>query len=788
MTQSFRSFAILGCLAIALSAPARMLAQTPDAAQPQDATPTPNPTPQPSATDDPQQPPPPAPKPVAPPTIVPMGSLNIQNVSLSEVVNMLARHLKMNIIEDVPLAGIKNGVTLNTYGDPKELDARNLLDQILRINGLGLVQTGELYHIVQLKDISHQPLRPQIASPQNISDDDQPMLNLIFLKYVTVDALMNILAEFAGDGALIKAYPPANLLFVLDSRRDMRRLMELIGLFDNDSFANQRVRLFEVRNARPSDIMKELDSVLRGISLDNKTSTVKFVPIDRINTLIAVAPNAGVFDTVEEWLRKLDLPVKITAGAIDNYVYLVRYGRADCLAIALGQLFGSSVGSGSPYGSFPANGGYAPSGGGYGGSYGSPYGGGFGGGIGGGAYGSPYGGGGGYGSPYGGSGYSNPGGYGNANNFSSGFGGAGACSSYGGSSGGFGGSPYGGGYGGYTAQAPAGNPIGATGQTLANAPTPAGIAPGGAVPGAAQVFTGSESVRPPRIVANPLDNRLLIQADAQQYQNILRVLKDLDVPPRQILLEAKIYEVDLTDQFASGINYTLGPRTSTQAQIGLSSATGIGNLTIGALVANGRELLATLTLNENYNKVHMVSEPSLIATDSIPASINVGTQVPVSTGSTTIPAGTGVAVTQNISSENTGVTLQVNARVNPSGIVTLIINQEISGIAGGVSTGLTTPAFSQQIVQTQITVQDGDTIAIGGTISDSVTDSLNGIPGLVRIPWLGALFGTKSKIHTRTEMVIFMTPHVIYDETNLIEASDELKNRLKNLRRYLRDL
>ncbi len=779
MTQSFRSFAILGCLAAAFATQTRLAAQTQDAAQIQGAAQTHN------ADDPAPQQPPAAPKPVVPPAVVPMGSLNLQNASLTEVVNMLARHLKMNIVEDVPLASIKNGVTLNTYGDPKDLDARNLLDQILRINGLAIVQAGELYHIVQLKDISHLPLRPQIANSQNITDDDQPMLNIIFLKYVTVDTLMTILAEFAGDGALLKAYAPANLLFVLDSRRDMRRLMELIGLFDNDSFANQRVRLFEVRNARPSDIMKDLDNVLRGISLDNKTSTVKFVPVDRINTLIAVAPNAGVFDTVEEWLRKLDLPVKISAGAIDNYVYLVRYGRADCLAIALGQLFGTSTGYGSPYGGFPANGGYA-SGGGYGGSYGSSYGGGFGGGGGGGAYGSPYGGGG-YASPYSGSGYGNPGGYGNANNFSSGFGGAGACSSYGGSPGGFGGSPYQG-YGGYASQTPAGNPIGATGQTLASAPAPGGLTPGGAAPGAVPAFTGSESGRPPRIVANPLDNRLLIQGDAQQYQNILRVLKDLDVPPRQILLEAKIYEVDLTDQFASGINYTLGPRTSTQAQIGLSAATGVGSLSIGALVANGRELLATLTLNENFSKVHMVSEPSLIATDSIPASINVGTQVPVSTGSTTIPAGTGVAVTQNISSENTGVTLQVNARVNPSGIVTLIINQEISGIAGGVTTGLSTPAFSQQIVQTQITVQDGDTIAIGGTISDSVTDALNGIPFLVRIPWFGALFGTKSKIHTRTEMVIFMTPHVIYDETNLIEASDELKTRLKNLRRYIRNL
>jgi general secretion pathway protein D len=217
-------------------------------------------------------------------------------------------------------------------------------------------------------------------------------------------------------------------------------------------------------------------------------------------------------------------------------------------------------------------------------------------------------------------------------------------------------------------------------------------------------------------------------------------------------------------------------------------ANGIGTFNVGTLVDNGRELLAALALNENASHVHMISEPSLIATDSIPASINVGTQVPVSTGSTTLPAGGSVAVSQNISAQNTGVTLQVNARVNPSGVVTLIVNQQISGVSSMQSTvGNGTPAFDQQVVQTQITLQDGDTIAIGGTIKDAATLTTSGIPYLSRLPVVGALFGSKVEGHARSELIIFMTPHVIYDETNLIEASDELVNRLKKLRKYIKD-
>jgi general secretion pathway protein D len=185
----------------------------------------------------------------------------------------------------------------------------------------------------------------------------------------------------------------------------------------------------------------------------------------------------------------------------------------------------------------------------------------------------------------------------------------------------------------------------------------------------------------------------------------------------------------------------------------------------------------------------VISEPSLIATDSIPASINVGTQVPTLNGQVASPvqvSGTN-ALVQSISSHNTGATMQVNARVNPSGVVTLIINQEVSKpIQPSSNSAIQTPSFDQQVVQTQITMQDGDTIAIGGIISESTTNTVNGIPGLIHIPFIGALFGSKQVTRDRSELIIFMTPHVIYDTTDLLEASDELKARIKHLRRFVK--
>jgi general secretion pathway protein D len=738
------------------------------------------------------QPAPPAKPPAAP---VRIGNLSLRNASLTEVIDQLARQLHINYILD---PAVKGGVILNTYGDTSDLDGRNLLELILRINGAGLIQEGGIYRIVQLKDAPKIPIPPQINA-RDIPEDDQIMLNLVFLKYVTVDELSKVLGQFVGENATMYSYTPMNLLFILDSRRNMRRTMELISLFDSDNFANQRVRLFEVTNTRPSALVKDLENVLKAISLDGKNLTVRFLPVDRINTLIAVAPNPAVFDTITEWIAKLDIPVKVTAGgSSENHVYRVRYGRAECIAIALTQLFG-----------IPGYGGYGSPGAGYGPAYG-----GFGGGYGApgmapvaGPFGSPYGG-------YGATPSSLSGSYGNSNSFNGSFGGSGGCAA--GAGGGFGvgygggnGGGYGGGYGnvygngyggaygagqaygypvfgGFAAQAPAATavgPLGLSGGAATQAPAPAAAAP-------AVGQTAEPLPTPVRIVPNPLDNALIIQADAQEYQDILKLLKDLDIPPRQILLEARIYSVALSGSFVSGVSAQFqktAPGSDHSLLGSLTNTAGVAGaaLSFGAFVGRSRELLAFLNLSENASRVTVLSEPSLIATDSIPATITVGAQVPVETSAATTVAGA-TTTTTGIASHNTGVTMQVNARVNPSGVVTLIINQEVSKPSGGANT--LTPSFDQQVVQTQITMQDGDTIAIGGIISENNTTASNGLPGFNRLPWIGGLFGNKSYSHDRSELIIFMTPHVIFDESALIEASNELKDRVRKLRKYVKEL
>src|SRR5260370_18965900 len=99
---------------------------------------------------------------------------------------------------------------------------------------------------------------------------------------------------------------------ILDNARSMRRTMELIALFDNDTFATKRVRLFQVEHGRPSDMAKELETVFKAFALSEKSAAVKFMPIDRIKTIIAVAPNPSVFDDVGKGIRIVNIRQNVT--------------------------------------------------------------------------------------------------------------------------------------------------------------------------------------------------------------------------------------------------------------------------------------------------------------------------------------------------------------------------------------------------------------------------------------------------------------------------------------------
>ena len=256
--------------------------------------------------------------------------------------------------------------------------------------------------------------------------------------------------------------------------------------------------------------------------------------------------------------------------------------------------------------------------------------------------------------------------------------------------------------------------------------------------------------------------------------------------PRQVLIDAKIYEVDLTGQLSAGVEAFLqakggtNPAGLTQTLLTASSNSALA-LSAGTMVGQARQLFAALNANEIVTKVKVLSSPSVIATDSIPAYITVGSTVPTLSSQAVNPgvtSGGNSLFTNTVSNVSTGTGLNILARVNPSGIVTMVIDQSVTApqpMSSNSSSTINSPSFSQREVSTQVTVDDGDMIAIGGIINDNHTDSITGIPFLDRLPYLGFLFGEKNTTTSRTELIVFLTPRVIYDTHHISDATEELR-------------
>jgi general secretion pathway protein D len=767
----------LFCLMLAISAgTAALTAQistapppnlpSPPAPAPAPATPAPAQPPVAPAAAPPQTPPPAAtpPSPQTQPAIAPLSDdtpFELNDASLTEMIRILAKRLKINYILD---PSVKGTVTIYTYGEVKPVDEMPLLETILRINGFAMVQVGDLYRIVPVKSVSSLPLGASVdADPKTLPVDERMVLNLVFLKYANASEILKLLDPFKGEGAQISTYDPANLLLIEDNARNMKRTMDLIALFDSDTLAGQRVKVFDVTNSRPTDLVKDLDSVFKAYALSDKNSAVKFIPVDRVNEVIAVAPNPGIFVEVKNWIDKLDIAVKAPAGSVDLYYYRLKYGRAETVAMAvMAVLTGNPmamVGLAAAAGGGIASGVSGYGGGSYGMGGGMGYGGGMGNGVG-------YGG----GMGYGGGGYGNNMGYGNQ------YGGLGANS--------------------YQAGLPVSIPPVTTTIAGSATPVPATGANGdltGAYMGLSSMGQSGYS-RGPSVIPNPFDNTILVRSTPQEWAQIQNLLRQIDVPPRQVLIDAKIYELDLNSTYSAGLQSTLDKNTGANSHSisGAGGATTLGlGITDGFLVGHALELLNTLTLAEMHSDARVIAAPSIICTDSIPAVMNVGESVPTLSSQAVVGGVTsgGTNVFSNtIVNQSTGTTLAITSRINSSGVVTMMIDQNVSSPLPGASPGgISSPSFQTRSFTTQVTVQDGDTIAIGGFIQESNTNTTSGIPLLDRIPGLGFLFSTKGVIKARTELIVFLTPRVIYDTHQLEDATDDLKTSMKKMQKMMQD-
>jgi general secretion pathway protein D len=292
-----------------------------------------------------------------------------------------------------------------------------------------------------------------------------------------------------------------------------------------------------------------------------------------------------------------------------------------------------------------------------------------------------------------------------------------------------------------------------------------------------------------RIVTDPVSNSIIVQGTAQDYAEIAKTLDKLDVVPRQVMIDARVYEVDITGALSYGLEYTLQQRSSSSQSnelIGPSSPSTSLAFQAGMFIGT-RQLMAFLSASENRSRVKTLSAPTVLTMDSTEARIQVGAQVPVLTSQGVAAgaiSGSTSIFTNTISNQDTGIILSVTPRITSTGLVSLSINQEISNeVPAAAGSGIASPSFTKRSVTTHAVAQDGQTIALGGLISYQYNKTVNRIPLLGDIPWLGVLFGSTSYNTTETELIVLLTPRIITTLPAALDATRELRDKLKDLRR-----
>jgi general secretion pathway protein D len=292
-------------------------------------------------------------------------------------------------------------------------------------------------------------------------------------------------------------------------------------------------------------------------------------------------------------------------------------------------------------------------------------------------------------------------------------------------------------------------------------------------------FTGLQDTV--RVVADDINNTLIIQASQADYAYLSETIKKLDVLPRQAIIDARIFEVDLNDQLSFGVAASLQARTTdphlTTAGIGATGALTAGTF---AFVGNSREILANINALRSKTKVRILEAPSVLALDGTMAQIVVGGEVPYRGASYISGAG---GATSSVQYRDTGVSLIVMPRISGSGTVTLQIAQEIS--SPGSNDPNLGPTFNKTSVSTTLAVKDGETVAIAGLIRTSDSNARSGVPFLSEIPLLGALFGQTNRTAIRSEVLILITPHVIRTPERFQEMTQELQDSLRNVRKVV---
>ena len=267
-----------------------------------------------------------------------------------------------------------------------------------------------------------------------------------------------------------------------------------------------------------------------------------------------------------------------------------------------------------------------------------------------------------------------------------------------------------------------------------------------------------------KIVADEATNSLLIRSTARDYRQLLTTINQLDAVPLQVMINAVIAQITLTEGNEFGVDWSRVAADSAVQPISTATSTnytptGLGGLMFSKSFIDGAaQVDATLEAISINNDVQLLARPSLTVINNQEGEIQIGSQVPVEQGQAI--GGAGVSTT-NIQYRDTGIVLSITPQINDDGIVNLIIRQELSSVESGAEGVNNNPVFNNQEINTTVVVRDGENVVLGGLIQADTENLNSGVPGLNRVPLLGNLFSFRQSTLQRKELFIVLRPEII---------------------------
>lgn len=607
-------------------------------------------------------------------------NLNFDEADLGEVAKVvLSDILGQNYVLSPKVAG---KVTLQTTEPLTKDELLPTLEMVLRMNNAVLIKDGKIYHIEPATEAMYSS---SFSAPGSAGRAGY-QVRVIPVKNVAVEDIVKVIKPLVQEKTILTVDGTRNILVASGTPDELARVMDMVSTFDIDVLKGRSFGLFPLAHVEPETIIKELEEVFDNKGAAEDSTFFRFIPIERLNAIMAITHQARYLNDIEGWITRLDRASAASGGGVN--VYKVQNVDAVELADTLNEIFAGGQKKDKS-----------------------------------------------------------------------------------------------------AKIAPGQKAAEMTNKPSSNKQRVEKSSAGTQPTGDAKVSNVGEV----RIIADEPNNSVIVVATAQEYEVILPVIKQLDVMPLQVLIDATIVEVTLKDELKYGMQwfFDTGNFHGLLTEIASGDLKNIGPLTGFSLAYTGGSVKAVLNALADKSLVNVIASPSLMVLNNQEASINVGDKVPIATSQSTntnsvnttgiLDNNVNAIVSNTIQMVETGVTLKITPRVNAGGLVIMDVEQEANQAIRTLTSSLNSPTIQQRKINSSIVVKGGETIVLGGLIQEQVTDSVTGLPYLSTLPVIGPLFGTINKTNNRTELVVLVTPRVVQNTQSAREVTNEFKRKLSGI-------